>query len=372
MKALLLFTYDAYLPIAKLLAKYLGELNYQSDIAHFYTGNNPCKKINCSEHEIKSLTIPDLNSKELLGHYDVIFIGAGGGAVRKTIAQIKKIKPKTFIITGFSGLCGHNSHEAFMSRRASDLILFNSSGDLKYYEDLNQLYYSAKANNGIVFGYPCTHTVNPASTAHHEIKTVCYADQNIVPEAENQRRHLAQKLIEYARHYPQRKLIVKMRNRKGSLTAHNDRFRLDEIILKQDIHLPNLSFEYDNIDNIIDSSDLVISVSSTCLIHALAQGKHVASLADYGFPDIFSNRIFLDSGICTTFDKLIENKIPAVSPEWFTHNVPNKDAGKAEFLRIIAAKNIVPHNVKHDHLPYVRAKHPKKTIAQKLKAKLFK
>ena len=70
----------------------------------------------------------------------------------------------------------------------------------------------------------------------------------------------------------------------------------------------------------LSSIDLLFTVSSTAVFEAMVGGVRGAILTDCGVKESFGNHFFLGSGMMTSMDDLIDDRLPEVDPQWLHQN----------------------------------------------------
>lgn len=79
---------------------------------------------------------------------------------------------------------------------------------------------------------------------------------------------------------------------------------------------PNFRIDYTPISEIIESVDLLITMSSTAALEALSVGKKVAFPLDLGLNESLGNHVFLNSGLLRTFSQINKDDIGHPETQW--------------------------------------------------------
>jgi hypothetical protein len=107
--------------------------------------------------------------------------------------------------------------------------------------------------------------------------------------------------------------------------------------------------------SLIAASKLVLSVSSTALVEALACGCPSVAIADFGIDEDYGVSYFAGSGISRLLENLDPENPPVVSQEWMRENVGNPDLRVVELVARmrtdLAAHRLAPRPASPIH-PY--------------------
>ena len=154
----------------------------------------------------------------------------------------------------------------------------------------------------------------PAPLSDGPIRTVLFADQPTVPRREADRHHLWERLRGYAERHPDRRVLLRPRHRPGEDTFHRMEHSPDAWAASRALP-PNLVIEHAPIGGLIARSDLLLTVSSTAALEALAAGTRVAFVADW-VNDAALNPRLLPSGLLRRFDDIDAVRLGAPDPAW--------------------------------------------------------
>ncbi|MFC0682047.1 DUF6716 putative glycosyltransferase [Lysobacter korlensis] len=221
--------------------------------------------------------------------------------------------------TAYVGMVLYNNLHGYIWRALGDVIAVNSAEDLRdFLETARAL--GLPEDNLLLTGLPLL-PAHPAPARGGAVRRVLFADQPTVPALAEERAYLYDRLADYARRHPDREMIVRPRHRPDEATFH-------EMTYSPAVHFarvappPNLRIDYTPIAERLPSTDLVLSVSSTAILEALAAGCRVAFLADF-FGEPFLNSRFVRSGLLRTFDALDTDDIGTPDPEWLRDVFPS-------------------------------------------------
>lgn len=103
-----------------------------------------------------------------------------------------------------------------------------------------------------------------------------FADQPTVPQTQEDRLYVYQRLMAYAHAHPDRQVVLKPRHRIGEDTFHRMKFH-PEVLLASLKKPPNFSIDYTPVSGRLASLDLMLTISSTAALEAVSAGVRTAS-----------------------------------------------------------------------------------------------
>jgi hypothetical protein len=243
-----------------------------------------------------------------------------GPTVERFIREVHgSAGPRTPVIgAGYVGMVLYDVIGGYLWRSLADVLAVNSRTDLAEF---------SRAARGL--GFPDDNLLlgglallpaTPAPLRTGPIRTVLFADQPTVPRRVADRTYLWDRLLEYARLHPDREVLLRPRHRPGEDTFH--RMEHSPVTWAATRELPpNLVIEHEPIDTLIPRSDLLLTVSSTAALEALAAGTRVAFVADWVTDSALNPRL-LPSGLLRRFDDIDADRIGTPDPEWLADVFP--------------------------------------------------
>ena len=240
---------------------------------------------------------------------------AGSQLLRLTIdlAAADSREPGPVLVTGWVGLIYEQITTGYLNRVGFDVLAVNSVQDLAYFSGVAaELGFDQE--NLLLSGLPFLGP-RPLPQRGAPVRRVLYADQPTVPGPAAERRHLYQRLIDYAYAHPEREVLLKPRHRPGEDTFH--RMKHHPADLLAGIECPaNFRVDYTPISEILPTVDLLVTMSSTACLEAVGAGCRVGLVLDFGVQERYGNHAFLGSGLLRTVDQLIADDIGSPDPEW--------------------------------------------------------
>ncbi|WP_217428292.1 DUF6716 putative glycosyltransferase [Microlunatus speluncae] len=217
------------------------------------------------------------------------------------------------LITGWVGVIIEKITAGYLDRCASDIVAVNSVADYDHFTAVGRRL-GLPPDNLLLTGLPFL-SPRPQPQRTGPIKRVLYADQPTVPGREVERRYMYQKLVDYAVDHPDREVILKPRHRPGEDTFHRMLYHPENVLAGID-QPANFRIDYTPIGEVLDSIDLMITMSSTACLEALDHGCRVGLVLDLGVHERYGNQVFLDSGLLRTFDALGADQIGTPEPDF--------------------------------------------------------
>lgn len=227
--------------------------------------------------------------------------------------------------TAYVGMVLYNNVHGYIWRSLGDVLAVNSRGDLREFTEVATAL-GLPTDNLLLTGLPLL-PASPAPQRPGPIRRVLFADQPTVPALPAERAYLYDRLADYARRHPDREVFLRPRHRPDEATFH-------EMTYSPAVHFgrvpapTNLRIDYTAIADRLPSTDLVLSVSSTAILEALAAGCRVAFVADF-FGETFLNSRFARSGLLRTFDALEADDIGVPDPQWLDDVFPSATTSPA-------------------------------------------
>lgn len=266
--------------------------------------------------------------------YDLIILTVGGSTIRFFMAAfasflaVRKTKSRPLVAAITVGVTlDRVFFGTFMYREAADIVFVDKRQDAARVIDVYSQIIRPGETVPMHKVLPCRCPIFPEIPSKIDysapVKTICFAAQTDIPSSREDRAYVAQRLVQYARRHPSRTVILKPKHRPGEKSAHPQRHPYETLVREacQGEMPNNLVLSYDPMIDVIEASDLVLSVSSTAIVEAMLSGKRCAVIADFGITEPFGTSYFLNSGIYATFDEIESDEIPVHNPEWLEEQI---------------------------------------------------
>ncbi len=253
--------------------------------------------------------------------YDVIVLALVGGAVQAVLHGARALWPepaaRPVFVTGYVGVVYEKLADGLLLRHGADLVLANSRHDAGRFRGV---YEGVGADAGAVvetaLPFLDGRAYDPAgapATAHR----VVFAVQPSVPDTRADRAYLLRRAAEHARLHPGREVLIKLRSRPGEHTTHLEELPYQRLAERLPGGLPsNCRLVYGNMGEVLDTTDLLVTVSSTAALESLHRGIPTAVLTDLGVRETLGNHHFLGSGCMASWTQLDAGLLPKADPDW--------------------------------------------------------
>jgi hypothetical protein len=279
-------------------------------------------------------TVPlDALSDLIAEEFDVIICNTVGSRLWQLTELIRArdrsvgtngaLRRRPVVVTGYAGVVYEKHTEGALWRASADVVCCNSLDDFLRFE---RLYRSLGLDSSVLVRSGLAVADAGWSAASRELRTgaaqtLTFAVQPDVPKALRERRYLLERLVSLARSDPKRNVIVKLRSRPDEHTTHRERHHYQELFERYFVDRPpNLSFEYGLMSEVLERTDVLVTVSSTAALEAIAAGRRAAILTDVGVREGLGNHFFADSGLLRSIDELAAGDIPDVDVAWLERN----------------------------------------------------
>ncbi|MHC0431168.1 DUF6716 putative glycosyltransferase [Streptomyces sp. O3] len=258
--------------------------------------------------------------------YDVVVLALVGGAVQAMLHGLARVwrerAERPVVVTGYVGVVYEKLADGLLLRHGADVVLANSRQDA---DRFRAVYEGVGAeSSGVVeaalpfLGGAAYQPREPnGSHAPREPYTVAFAAQPSVPESRADRTYLLRRAAGHARLHPDREVLVKLRSKPGEHTTHLEELPYQK--LAQHLALPaNCRLVYGHMGDVLDRTDLLVTVSSTAALESLHRRIPTAVLTDLGVREALGNHHFIGSGCLASWDQLDAGHTPAPDERWLT------------------------------------------------------
>lgn len=117
--------------------------------------------------------------------------------------------------------------------------------------------------------------------------------------------------------HPGREVLLKLRSKPGEHTTHIEELPYQRLAERIPGGLPpNLRLVYGHMGEVLDRTDLLVTVSSTAALESLHRRIPTAILSDLGVRETLGNHHFIGSGLITSWDHLDGGFRPEPDEQW--------------------------------------------------------
>ncbi|MYS12585.1 DUF6716 putative glycosyltransferase [Streptomyces sp. SID4982] len=247
--------------------------------------------------------------------YDILVLALVGGGVQAMLHGLRHAwggGRRPVVVTGYVGVVYEKLADGLLLRHGADLVLANSAEDA---DRFRAVYEGVGADAGAVTEVALPFLGGAAYAGEREPRTVTFAAQPSVPESRADRTYLLDRLIGHARRYPEREVLLKLRSKPGEHTTHIEELPYQKLVRGRELPA-NLRLVYGHMGEVLDRTDLLVTVSSTAALESLHRRIPTAVLTDLGVREALGNHHFLGSGCLTSWDRLDAGHRPEPDPGW--------------------------------------------------------
>lgn len=259
--------------------------------------------------------------------YDVLVLALVGGGVQAVLHGLRRVwedrTDRPVVVTGYVGVVYEKLADGLLLRHGADLVLANSRQDA---DRFRQVYEGVGADASSVTEVALPFLGGAPYTGEHEPYTVVFAAQPSVPETRRDRTYLLERLVRHARLHPGREVLLKLRSRPGEHTTHLEELPYQKLAQRLDLP-PNFRLVYGNMGEVLDRTDLMVTVSSTAALESLHRRVPTVVLTDLGVREALGNHHFVGSGCLASWDQLDAGHRPVPDEEWVARQGVAADGG---------------------------------------------
>ncbi|WP_053751535.1 DUF6716 putative glycosyltransferase [Streptomyces sp. MMG1533] len=248
--------------------------------------------------------------------YDVVVIALVGGGVQAMLHGLGRVwegrEKRPVVVTGYVGVVYEKLADGLLLRHGADLVLANSRQDA---DRFRAVYEGVGADASSVTEVALPFLGGDPYTGEHDPYTVVFAAQPSVPDSRKDRTYLLERLVRHARMYPDREVLLKLRSKPGEHTTHIEELPYQKLAQRSDLP-PNFRLVYGHMGEVLDRTDLLVTVSSTAALESLHRRIPTVVLTDLGIREVLGNHHFVGSGCLASWDQLDAGHRPAPDEEW--------------------------------------------------------
>ncbi|MEU6391465.1 DUF6716 putative glycosyltransferase [Streptomyces sp. NPDC046939] len=250
------------------------------------------------------------------GAYDVVVLALVGGGVQAVLHGLahawRGVSERPVVVTGYVGVVYEKLADGLLLRHGADVVLANSAYDA---ERFRAVYEGVGADAGSVTECALPFLGGDPYKEPHDPYTVVFAAQPSVPDTQADRMYLLDRLVRHAKRYPERDVLLKLRSKPGEHTTHIEELPYQKLAQRLDPP-PNFRLVYGNMGEVLDRTDLLVTVSSTAALESLHRRIPTALLTDLGVREALGNHHFTGSGCLVSWDQLDAGALPEADPAW--------------------------------------------------------
>ncbi|MFH9571083.1 DUF6716 putative glycosyltransferase [Streptomyces sp. NPDC017230] len=252
--------------------------------------------------------------------YDVLVLALVGGGVQAMLHGLGRVwedrAERPVVVTGYVGVVYEKLADGLLLRHGADLVLANSRQDADRFRAVYEgVGADATAVTEVALPFLGGAAYAGEPDAAERPYTVVFAAQPSVPDSRKDRTYLLERLIRHARRHPEREVLLKLRSKPGEHTTHIEELPYQKLVQRADPP-PNFRLVYGHMGEVLDRTDLLVTISSTAALESLHRRVPTVVLTDLGVREALGNHHFVGSGCLASWDQLDEGHRPAPDPEW--------------------------------------------------------
>jgi hypothetical protein len=222
------------------------------------------------------------------------------------------------VVTGYVGVVYEKLTDGLLLRAGADVVLANSAHDA---DRFRAVYRGAGADPDTVVETALPFLGGePYAPGAGRRFTVTFAVQPSVPDDRRDRLYLLRRAAGHARRHPERDVLVKLRSKPGEHTTHIEEQPYQKLIQRLPERPENLHLVYGNMGEVLDRTDLSVTVSSTAALESLHRGIPTVVLTDLGVREALGNHHFLGSGCLASWDEIDDGRVPEADRGWLARH----------------------------------------------------
>lgn len=318
--------------------------------------------------------VRDLGLEELAGHLagrrpDAVLLALRGPLVRVVTPIVGSGANRPVIVSGFPGLTIPAEDKAVIYREQADLIVLHSRREVREFRAIaerldigtvefglatlpflrtaaRQTVDAALVGGGVVGGANGVALV--AAVDDGDRTDIVFAAQAKVPMEREDRVRMLRWLSDAARRRPNRRVVVKVRARAGEAQTHREEYDYGALLADAEVRaelggtLPaNLVVEDGPMSDQLARASVLVTVSSTAVLEAIADGVPALLIDDFGVAPKLINTVFEGSGLFAGADVLVAGEVRHPDPAWLDDNYfhgPEADDWLARIDALVARR----------------------------------
>ncbi len=274
------------------------------------------KEVGVTADSLREVTAVEFLRAMETESYDILVLSLVGGGVQAMLHGLARAwdgrSKRPVVVTGYVGVVYEKLTDGLLLRHGADLVLANSRQDADRFK---AVYDGVGADSTAVTEVALPFLGGAAYTGEHDPYTVVFAVQPSVPDNRRDRDYLLNRAIQHARFHPGREVLLKLRSKPGEHTTHIEELPYQKLV--QGKELPaNFSLVYGHMGDVLDRTDLLVTISSTAALESLHRRIPTVVLTDLGIREGLGNHHFVGSGCLASWEQLDAGFKPVPDAEW--------------------------------------------------------
>jgi hypothetical protein len=341
---------DSYLKWGAALASQLPD-SWSAELVLIRTPAAPSerqRRVALAGTRFSVANVRDLGLDELAGHLagrrpDAVLLAVRGPLVRVVTPIVGNGANRPVIVSGFPGLTIPAEDKAVIHREQADLVVLHSRREVREFRaiaerlDIDSVEFglatlpflrtAARQTIDAAAANVASSSSVVASVAEVDRTDLVFAAQAKVPFEREDRVQMLRWLTDAARRRPNRRVVVKVRARAGEAQTHREEHDYGALLADAEVRaelggtLPaNLVVEDGPMSDHLARASALVTVSSTAVLEAIADGVPALLIEDFGITPKLINTVFEGSGLFAGADLLVAGEVRHPDPEWLDDN----------------------------------------------------
>jgi hypothetical protein len=284
-----------------------------------------------------SATVPVVDLVDVADHVrrhrpDVVLMAVRGEVVRVLVRAIVAAAAEASLdrpvfVSGLPGISIPATSKALYYRSQVDYFLLHSKREIREFRALAEKMGIAQS-----FGLGTLPFLPERSPDVRSGGSIVFAAQAKVPREREDRIAVLRALADTAVAFPGRRVVIKVRAKRGETQTHAERYPFDDLLDAADLLAqigsvpPNLVVEGGPMLDHLAAASGLVTVSSTAAIEAAAIGVPVIALDDFGVSPEMINLVFSGSGLLASSTDLRAGRFRTPEPAWLDDNYFHAEA----------------------------------------------
>jgi hypothetical protein len=315
--------FDSFIKAALCLGKVLEGAGAAVALKFIATGKKQLSNEQIQSLGVQSTTppksIPEIVRSPDFANAEIILSALDGKRSRELFVEMHEVFStscrRPLIVSFYPGIVFRDHINGFLDRAPADLLCFNTREDFDLYHEAADAL-GIDASNALLTGLPIILSQNSIQRYPTSRPQIIYFDQPTVPRHKIQRDYLITELGNLARRHPEADILVKPRTRRQEVTLHHTKWHLEDLACGH-ILPPNMTFTHAPVKELLATASLVLTVSSTAALEAMALGIPTGIIADFGIAEHLGNHYYLGSGCFIHMKDVGLERQLRPNDEWF-------------------------------------------------------
>ena len=275
---------------------------------------------------VPTIRLDELPERLAAGRPDAVLLALRGPLVR-VVAPIAARGPnRPVLVSGFPGLTIPAERKAIVYREQVDLIVLHSRREVRAFR-ANAIELGIAVEFGLATLAFLQGGRAADAAADGQRTDLVFAAQAKVPAARDDRVRLLGWLAAAARRHPSRRVVVKVRARRGEAQTHAEAFDYAELLADPEVRRalggslpPNLVVDDGPMADHLARATGLVTVSSTAALEAVASGLPTLLIDEFGVTPKLINTVFEGSGLFGGADAIADWALRRPAEGWLADN----------------------------------------------------